>query len=291
MALAMMQSAHEVCGALINRYVIFTDSLTWAEVPEWLELIFLDGATGGERDSNWALKPELLLHPAVQDDLLLYLDADSTVYSDSLGKCFEWIESKSLLVFMHFLPPDQGWGRLNLGKVYAAAGFDARNLSINAGILGRKPDGLGRAFQCRYSEYMKAQVLVSQFHTSMDKKNDEPYAGLAYQQAFKDVGQSVREQAHPLDADDYMLTIGADIRQFSAKSGPVIRVPWCSYDVVRPAIVHWVDCTQCFFYRSTLWATIWRAGLLKTYFFTMVVCEIQLHWGRAVRRFRRIAGR
>ncbi len=287
MALAMMQTAREVCGSSVDRYVIFTDSLTWSAVPDWVELVLLDGNCGNDRDSNWAIKPELFLHPAVKDDLLLYLDSDSTIYSNSIGKCFDWIEQYSILVFMHFLPPDQGWGRLNLGRVYKDSGFDARNLSINAGILGRKPDALGCAFQKRYSESMRAQVLSSQFLTSMDKKNDEPYAGLAYQQAFFDIGQPVREEAHPLVAKDYMLTIGACIKQFSAQPGPVIRVPWCSHDVVRPAIVHWIDCTQYLFYRITLWKSISRAGLLRPYFFTMFAVEIDLHWTRFIRRLLR----
>ena len=291
MAIAMMQTARETSDVSIDRYVIFTDTLRWAAVPEWIELVLLDSNNSQDRDSNWALKPELLLHPAVKKDLLLYLDSDSTIYSNSIGKCFDWIEQNSILVFMHFLPADQGWGQLNLGQVYTGAGFDARNLSINAGILGRKPDALGHAFQQKYSQWMKAQVLSSQFSTSMDKKNDEPYAGLAYQQAFRDLGQPVREQAHPLVAEDYMLTIGACIKQFSVKPGPVIRVPWCSHDVVRPAIVHWIDCTQYFFYRRTLWECISRARVLRAYFLTMVASEIELHWGRARQVLLRFVGK
>jgi hypothetical protein len=138
---------------------------------------------------------------------------------------------------------------------------------------------------------MNAQVLASHFQTLMDKKNDEPYAGLAYQQAFKDLGQPVREKAHPLEAKDYMLTIGACVKLFSVKPGPVIRVPWCSHDVVRPAIVHWIDCTQYRFYRLTLWTSIFRGGLLRAYFLEMVASEVELHWGRAKRLLFRLLSR
>ncbi|MFM7836968.1 MAG: hypothetical protein ACKPJD_34675, partial [Planctomycetaceae bacterium] len=104
----------------------------------------LDCAVSSDRDSNWAIKPLLLSHPAVQDDLLLYLDADTTVYRDVIGRCFDWISQYSLLVFMDFLTPEEDWGRVNLFSVYRQAGFQVRNLKINAGIIGRAPSQLGR---------------------------------------------------------------------------------------------------------------------------------------------------
>ncbi|MFN5078092.1 MAG: hypothetical protein ACK5MO_21080, partial [Planctomyces sp.] len=147
MALAMLVSVREHAAGSVDRYIVFTDCLRWRSVPDWVELVLLDCEVSADRDANWAIKPLLLSHPSVAQDLLLYIDADTTVYSDVIGRCFQWIQDRSLLVYMDFLEPDQNWGPINLLSVYQQAGYDARNLKINAGIIGRAPDALGRAMQ------------------------------------------------------------------------------------------------------------------------------------------------
>jgi len=291
MAIAMMQSAWEVAGKSIDRYVIFSDQQHWKAKPDWIEIVPLNLEVSGDRQQNWSLKPELLHHQSVKDDLLLYIDADSTIYSDVIGRCFDWIEQHSLLVYMNFTPDQERWGNINLKLVYKAAGFDAKNLTINAGILGRKPDEIGRKFQSLYRTWMKEKILLPFFDDPMYQKNDEPYAGLAYQWTYKQLGLTLPQDPHPLTAQDYMLTIGADPRLFHRKPGPVIRVPWCNHDVIRPAIVHWIDNTQYLFFRKTLWNAITRAGFLTAYFQPLVATELAVFWKRLRLKLQKILKR
>lgn len=271
MAIAMMHSARKAAKASIDRYVIFTDDINWKGVPDWIELVPIKEHISTDRDSNWSIKPKLLKHPAVATDLLLYIDADSTIYSNALEKAFQWIAQNSLLVFLHYTPKEENWGKVNLFEVYRDAGFDAKNLTINAGILGRKPDSIGHEFQRLYDQWMAEGFLKPFFTDPMYQKNDEPYAGLAYQYTYRNLNRQEPEKAHPFLTEDYMLTIGADVRSFSKTPGPVIRVPWCSYEVVRPAIVHWISSTQHMFYRRFLWKSLFETGLLRHYFMTQLM--------------------
>ena len=288
MAIAMMHSVRQHADCAIDRYVIFTDNVDWHGVPNWIELIPISEKVSDDRDSNWSIKPKLLTHPSVSNDLLLYIDADSTVYRGIFEKTFDWLDQHSLLVFLHFTPQEENWGKVNLFDVYKQAGFVARNLTVNAGILGRKPDAIGIEFQLLYEQWMKEGFLKPFFSDPMYQKNDEPYAGLAYQYTYRNLGLPIPEIAHPFSTEDYMLTIGADVRYFSKHPGPVIRVPWCSYDVVRPAIVHWISTTQHLFYRRFLWASLRETGLLRHYFLTQLVDDFQTLKQRFVRKTRKV---
>jgi hypothetical protein len=291
MAIAMMNSARQHADCTIDRYVVFTDKLNWKGVPSWIELVELAEPVSTDRDSNWSIKPRLLKHPSVCDDLLLYIDADSTVYRGIFEKTFDWINQHSVLVFLHFTPEEENWGKVNLFNVYRQAGYDARNLTINAGILGRKPDAIGSEFERLYEHWMNEGFLKPFFSDPMYKKNDEPYAGLAYQYAYRNLGLPVPEKAHPFITEDYMLTIGADVKCFSKRPGPVIRVPWCGYDVVRPAIVHWISTTQHLFYRRFLWSSLRQTGLLHHYFMTQLSDDLVTLKLRLMRKTRQMLSR
>ena len=201
-------------------------------------------------------------HPAVSEDLLLYLDSDTTIYADVIGRCFDWIREHSLLVHMDFLTPQENWGHVNLWTVYRQAGYEARNLKINAGIIGRAPDRLGRTLQRFYGELFAKGELRPFFADEMYRRNDEPYLGLAVQLAYQELGLPQPERLHDLSVQDYALTIGADPRMFRAQGGPVIRVSWYPADIVRPAIVHWISSTQYLYFRRMLWSSLGRAGLV-----------------------------
>lgn len=286
MALAMLLSVRENAANSVDRYVIFTDSLDWRKVPDWVELILLDCAVSSDRDSNWAIKPLLLSHPAVRDDLLLYLDADTTVYRDVIGRCFDWIREHSLLVFMDFLKPEEYWGPVNLHSVYRQAGFSVRNLKINAGIIGRAPDELGRTMQQLYGELLAAAVLKQFFTDVMYQKNDEPYLGLAVQLTFMRLGLPQAEHLHELSVQDYALTIGADPVLFRANPGPVIRVSWNPKDIVCPSIVHWISSTQYLHYRTILWGALRRGGMLSSWLPVLMQDELSVLRRRVVLKLR-----
>jgi len=206
----MLVSVREHAAGSVDRYIVFTDCLRWRSVPDWVELVLLDCEVSADRDANWAIKPLLLSHPSVAQDLLLYIDADTTVYSDVIGRCFQWIQDRSLLVYMDFLEPDQNWGPINLLSVYQQAGYDARNLKINAGIIGRAPDALGRAMQRLYGKLFAEGGLRRFFADEMYRRNDEPYLGLAVQLAYRELGIPQAETLHDLSVQDYALTIGAN---------------------------------------------------------------------------------
>ena len=261
MALSMLLTVREHAEGSVDRYVIFTDDLSWRSCPSWIELVLLDCLVSGDRDTNWAIKPFLLSHPAVENDVLLYIDSDTTVYRDVITACFKWIEEQSLLVYMDFLPPDENWGRVNLYSVYRRAGFQVRNLKINAGIIGRKPDELGRTMTRLYGELFSAGQLKSGFSDEMYRKNDEPYLGLAVQLAYRQLGKEQAEQMHNLSVHDYALTIGASPRQLRQQP-PVVRVNWYHEDIIAPAMIHWISSTQYLAYRLTLWRTLAHGGLL-----------------------------
>lgn len=291
MSLAMLLSVRENAANSVDRYVIFTDSLDWRKVPDWVELILLDCAVSSDRDSNWAIKPLLLSHPAVLDDLLLYIDADTTVYRDVIGRCFDWIREHSLLVFMDFLAPEEFWGRVNLYSVYRQAGFSVRNLKINAGIIGRAPCLLGRTMQQLYGELLSSAVLRPFFADVMYQKNDEPYLGLAVQQAYQQLGLPQAERLHDLTVHDYALTIGANPALFRAKPGPIIRVCWHAEDIVCPSMVHWISSTQYLHYRTILWGAMHKAGLLSAWFPVLIRDELGVLRRRVVLKWRSLRQR
>lgn len=276
MAICMLLSVREHAAASVDRYVIFTDSLNWRKCPDWIELILLDCEVSSDRDTNWAIKPGLLSHPAVSEDLLLYLDSDTTVYADVIGRCFDWIRHHSLLVFMDFLAPHENWGRVNLWTVYRQAGYEARNLKINAGIIGRAPDSLGQTLQRLYSDLFAKGELRQYFADEMYRKNDEPYLGLAVQMAYRELGLPQAERLHDLSVQDYALTIGAVPALFRASPGPVIRVQWHSCDIVCPAIVHWISSTQYLHYRTILWQEMLKAGLLRAWLPVLIWDELRV---------------
>ena len=266
-------------------------SLDWHKVPDWVELILLDCAVSSDRDSNWAIKPLLLSHPAVLDDLLLYIDADTTVYRDVIGRCFDWIREHSLLVFMDFLAPEEFWGRVNLYSVYRQAGFSVRNLKINAGIIGRAPCLLGRTMQQLYGELLSSAVLRPFFADVMYQKNDEPYLGLAVQQAYQQLGLPQADRLHDLTVHDYALTIGANPALFRAKPGPIIRVCWHAEDIVCPGMVHWISSTQYLHYRTVLWGALHKAGLLSAWFPVLIRDELGVLRRRVVLKWRSLRQR
>jgi hypothetical protein len=274
MALAMLVSVREHAAGSVDRYIVFTDCLRWRSVPDWVELVLLDCEVSADRDANWAIKPLLLSHPSVAQDLLLYIDADTTVYSDVIGRCFQWIQDRSLLVYMDFLEPDQNWGPINLLSVYQQAGYDARNLKINAGIIGRAPDALGRAMQRLYGKLFAEGELRRFFADEMYRRNDEPYLGLAVQLAYRELGIPQAETLHDLSVQDYALTIGANPALFRVSGGPIIRVSWYPTDIVRPAMVHWISSTQYFQYRRILWTSLWRAALFRPWWVVLVRDEV-----------------
>jgi hypothetical protein len=276
MAISMLLSVRQHAAASVDRYVIFTDSLKWRSLPDWIELVLLECDVSGDRDSNWAIKPHLLSHPAVAQDLLLYIDSDTTVYRDVIGRCFQWIQDHSVLVFMDFLAPEENWGRVNLFSVYRQAGFDARNLKINAGIIGRSPDQLGQTMVQQYRDLFAAGQLRRFFLDEMYRKNDEPYLGLAVQLAYRQLGLPQSEQLHDLSVHDYALTIGADPKMFRAVPGPVIRVSWHCGDVVQPAVIHWISSTQYLHYRQILWSSLQRAGQLAAWWPVLLSDEIHV---------------
>ena len=277
MALAMMQSAREISATSIDRYVIFTDSTDWRLVPDWIELVKLENIHVGERKSNWAIKPVLMQHPTLANDTVLYVDADSTIYRDVIGKCFEWIENNSLLIYLNFTSPDEVWGGYNLKQIYEKSGFqDVRNLSLNAGIMGVKQDTVGKSFLTHYRELFEAQVLSKFFDDPLYIHNDEPYVGLAFQRAFQSTNHAVPDVAHPFTSDDYMITVGAPPSLFHKKPGPVIRVEWCDRDIIQPAIVHWVSRTQYMFYRRLLWKYMWRGKMLRPYCIDLMLNDLQV---------------
>lgn len=291
MAISMLLSVREHAAASVDRYVVFTDSLNWRRFPEWIELILLDCEVSADRDTNWALKPSLLSHPAVSEDLLLYLDSDTTIYADVIGRCFDWIREHSLLVYMDFLTPQENWGHVNLWTVYRQAGYEARNLKINAGIIGRAPDRLGRTLQRFYGELFAKGELRPFFADEMYRRNDEPYLGLAVQLAYRELGLPQSERLHDLSVQDYALTIGADPRMFRAQGGPVIRVSWYPADIVRPAIVHWISSTQYLYFRGMLWSALRRDGLLLHWLPVLIKDEAVVICRRLKLKFRALLGR
>ena len=135
------------------------------------------------------------------------------------------------------------------------------NLSINTGIVGRKPDKLGKLFSKYWERAMDGRILWDYFDDPMYQHNDEPYAGLAYQQAYKECGKALPEKAHALGVEDYMLTIGAIPAYFYRKPGPIIKWANTDVEVVRPAIIHWVTATQYLYYRILLWKGIVQLGM------------------------------
>lgn len=284
MALAMMLNAYRVASSSIDRYVIFSDRTDW-KVPPWIELVEIEESKGMSKFDNWSIKPLIFHHPSVEDDLLLFIDADSTIYADCIGRCFEWLSEQSLLLYINFVPDDELWGRLNLKKLYAKAGYDVRNIVINSGIVGRKPDALGLEFQTLWRNWMEKLTLRELFDEPSYQLADEPYAGLAHQMAYRKIGVPLPDRAHPLEVQDYMITIGAKPRRFYEHPGPVISVPWLSTEVVQPAIVHWVENTQYFFYRRLLWQAIFDAGLLPHYFTQLVADDIDNLWKRVQRKW------
>lgn len=275
MALSMMLSVREHAADSVDRYVVFTDDLSWRKCPDWIELVPLECAVSQDRDTNWAIKPLLLSHPAVADDMLLYIDSDTTIYKNMIDKCFKWIEAHSLLVYMDFLHPEENWGRVNLYTVYRQAGFQARNLKINAGIIGRKPDELGRTLTRLYGELFLAGRLKPYFSDDMYRKNDEPYLGLAVQLAYQQLGREQSEHLHNLSVHDYALTIGADPGQLR-KQPPIVRVSWYHEDILSPAAIHWISSTQYLAYRVMLWRSLARGGLLAAYFSCLIKDELDV---------------
>lgn len=288
MALAMLQSVREHASSAVDRYVIFTDTLAWRGVPDWIELIQLSCTVSSDPISNWAIKPSLLSHSAVAEDILLYLDADTTVYSDVLDRCFKWIEKKSILVYMDFIPAEQLWGRIHLLSIYEKAGYESRNLKINSGIIGRAPDALGRAMTNLYGSLLNEGRLRQFFEDDMYRKNDEPYLGLAAQFAFDELKLPRADRLHDLTVHDYAITIGADPRMFSKVPGPIVSVPWSSENIVSPAIIHWVSSTQYLFYRKTLWNSVRRSGLMTEWLPVLLADEVSVLWKRLRLKLRRI---
>lgn len=259
-------------------------------MPDWVELVLLDCEVSADRDANWAIKPLLLSHPSVAQDLLLYIDADTTVYSDVIGRCFQWIQDRSLLVYMDFLEPDQNWGPINLLSVYQQAGYDARNLKINAGIIGRAPDALGRAMQRLYGKLFAEGGLRRFFADEIYRRNDEPYLGLAVQLAYRELGIPQAETLHDLSVQDYALTIGANPRVVSSESWTDNPCFVVSTDIVRPAMVHWISSTQYFQYRRILWTSLWRSALFRQWWTVLLQDEILVLRRRLqlkLRRYRR----
>lgn len=275
MALAMMQSVREHSENSVERYVIFSDRIDWAYCPSWIQLVALPNlANSMVRFDYWSLKPVMLNHPDIENDLVLYLDSDLTVYRNIFDECFSWIERHSVLMSLQWRRDDEMWGKFNLGKIYRDAGYRAKNLTINNGIIGRKPDKLGFSFLRNWSELMNAGVLKNGFDDEMSRKNDEPYAGLAYQLAHLEVGSTIPANANPFSPGDYVITVGADRSQFSRKPGPVVSVPWCSYDFVQPSVVHWVDHTNALFYHKTVWMSLYRGKMLGRNLLPLTMAEV-----------------
>lgn len=291
MALSMLISVYENASASVDRYVIFTDSLDWAQIPEWIELIQIDCAVSADLRTNWSIKPILLNHPSVEGDVVLYFDADSTVYRDIIGRCFDWIEQHSMLVYMDFLEPDEMWGPINLTKIFVEADVDARNFKINSGVIGRAPDELGRRMAQFYEELFAEGKLRPFFADDLYRKNDEPYLGLAAQFAHISLGVPVPDRFHELTVDEYALTIGAIPRLFRAIPGPVIRVSWYPEDIVCPAIVHWVSATQYLYFRRLLWSSLRRTGLLHAWLGCLLKAEFSNTWTRIRLKYRALLKR
>lgn len=280
MALSMLISVYENASASVDRYVIFTDSLDWAQIPEWVELIQMDCAVSADWPTNWSIKPIMLNHPALEEDLVLYLDADTTVYRDIIGRCFDWIEQHSMLVYMDLLEPDEMWGPINLTKIFVEADVDARNFKINSGVIGRAPNELGRRMTQFYEELFVEGKLRPFFADSLYRKNDEPYLGLAAQFSHTSLGVPVPERFHELTVDEYAVTTAAIPRLFRATPGPVIRVSWYPEDIVCPAIVHWVSATQYLYFRRLLWSSLRRGGLLHAWIGCLLKAEFLNTWER-----------
>jgi len=291
MAIGMLLGAREHAAASIDRYVVFTDTLKWRAVPDWLELIQLHCPVSGDREENWSIKPLLLSHPEVANDLLLYIDSDTTIYKDIIGRCFEWIREHSLLVYMDFIPSPENWGPVNLRNVYSQAGYDVQNLKINSGIIGRAPDVLGKTMQRLYGDLLGERRLKPFFADSMYQKNDEPYLGLAVQLAYRECGLRVAERLHDLSVQDYALTIAADPRMFRAKPGPVLRVAWYPEDIVRPSVVHWVSSTQYWHYRTVLWSALRKGQLLNAWWPVLVRDEFKVLLNRVRLKLRGLGKR
>lgn len=289
MAIAMMQSARQNAGRSIDRYVIFTDQLD-REVPAWIELVRFNSHNSNDKFENWSLKPKLFRHPAITDDIVLFLDADTTVYRDVIGLAFEWIQKHSLLLLVNFVPNDEPWGPYNLRDIYKKAGYDLRNIVLNSGVVGRMPDSLGKTFQTLWEGHMQAMNLEKYFSSPSYKLADEPYAGLAHQLAYLDMGLRLPEQNHPFSMRDYVFTVGANPKKFYANPGPVVHVPWYSEPIIRPAIIHWVECTQYLYYRKTMWHFLRESGLLPKLLPQLIHDEMRIAWKRLNRKLGSILG-
>jgi hypothetical protein len=285
MALAMMQSARQNAGTSIDRYVIFTDRLN-RKVPKWIELIQLESNSVNDKFVNWSLKPKIFRHAQVTNDVLLFVDADTTIYRDVLDLAFDWIENRSLLLLINFVPDEEPWGPYNLGNIYRLAGYDAQNIVLNSGIVGIYPNALGRRFQSLWERLMNDMPLEKYFKTPSYKLADEPYAGLAYQLSFQELGLQQPEKNHPFDIHDYVFTVGANPKRFYEKPGPVVHVPWYSEPITQPAIIHWVECTQYAFYRATVWYYLSKTGLLPRLFPQIAMTEMNIFRKRLKRKLR-----
>ncbi|MGF1485103.1 MAG: hypothetical protein ACFBZ8_12150 [Opitutales bacterium] len=258
MGLALMRSILDLAGERY-RLVIFHAQAHPAllRIPGAVELLPLDASIGSANErpvknphdqlfnerEKVRFKCAPLNDPRVNDDAVLFLDADSLVYRDVLAELFALIHQSEFIVFGDYRDDDFIWLKEKDGDGFSlkdgtrALGKNLPNFSLNSGLIGRAPTATGRLFSKRFEAYTRTRPFADRIRSDWHRLNDEPYLALAFVETAAETGLGTND----LPANAYITTASASIE---ARANRQPRLLKGDVNAADAAIIHFAGKSQ-----------------------------------------------
>jgi hypothetical protein len=218
----------------------------------------------GVKEENLGIKKLIFRQPILRDRPVLFLDSDTWVFANRFEEIFAALEKRSILISGEYLEEGVRWQTINFREVAARAGFEVRNMSLNAGLIGRHPDATGRAFEDAFFRLMSERPLAPYVDTFYLQHNDDLILALAFQIAHRETGRALPATATPLTPAEYISTWRGHLTE--TRSGwPTVHKPEKGLVQPRPAIIHFYGTVDSHFYftlQTGAVARTWRGWAL-----------------------------
>lgn len=261
MACTMMSSTRRFLGDDLL-YVVFcanADIVKFAEAYCWIDFqqINIDIPIRNKFTAR-RYKGAPLVHNKYLGYDMLFMDADTIVYSDKIMDLFRIVSEKDLLLYGALRDDSYVWFKgadgeeFNMVCYAEAKGLGTvGNFTINSGIIGRTNSKVGIEFAEYVDKLLRDESLVP-FEKGI-YYNDEPYVSIAYQKVCRKYG--VTDIFTPLNTEEvtyYCTTAAAEISVHDDSEDRVKILRESNGTWLHPEIVHYVAGLRFRHYRDRI---------------------------------------